>query len=225
MRFIALFVAAGGPAFCAGCTGSAVMQFVSLNATRIDPPPVKVWRYQAQEAYWWVDQAGEINIVMRSRKSKAFLGRFGKTELSMSLVPGPPPAGSGKDYTLRRRETRTVLVSGIGRQRYTSYAGVMDLLIDDETRVHGSFRIWMRPQSPVLSLSPLPQQPGSVLVFGTFKAVKSEKRGAAIRAFCESQGGQRKTLRPPTTTKPAKSSSHDGRSTRNHGVARTSIGH
>ena len=179
------------------------MQFVSLNATRIDPPPVKVWHYDAQEAYWWIDQAGEINIAMRSRESRAFLGRFGKTELSMSLVPGPPPAGSGKDYTLRRRETRTVLVAGIGRQRYTSYAGVMDVLMDDGTDIHGSFRIWMRPQSPVLSLSPLPQRPGSVLVFGTFKAVKNEKRGATIRTFCESEGWQRKPLRTPATTQPA----------------------
>lgn len=204
MRFVALLAVAGCQALCAGCSGSAVIQFVSLNATRIDPPPVKVWHYDAQEAYWWIDPAGELNIAMRSRKSKAFLGRFGKTELSMSLVLGLPPAGSGKDYTLRRRETRTVLVAGIGRQRYTSYAGVMDVLIDDETSIHGSFRIWMRPQSPVLSLSPFPQRSGSVLVFGTFKAVKNEKLGAVIRTFCESEGWQRKPLRPPATTQPEK---------------------
>lgn len=203
MMVVFLFAVAGCQVFCAGCSGAAVIQFVSLNATRIDPPPVKVWHYDAQEAFWWIDRAGEINIAMRSRKSKALLGRFGKTELSMSLVPGPPPAGSGKDYTLRRRETRTVLVAGIGRQRYTSYAGVMDVIMDDETRVHGSFRIWMRPQSPALSLSPLPQRTGSVLVFGTFKAVKNKKRGAAIRAFCESEGWRRKPPRPPSTTRPS----------------------
>ncbi len=203
MRFVALLAVAGCQALCAGCTGSAVIQFVSLNATRIDPPPVKVWSYDAQEAVWWIDQAGELNIAMRSRKSQAVLGRFGKTELSISLVPGPPPAGSGKDYTLRRRQTRTVLVSGIGRQRFTSYSGVMDVLMDNETSIHGSFRIWMRPQSPVLSLSPLPQRPGSVLVFGTFKAVKNEKLGTAIRAICEAEGWQRKPLHPPATTQPA----------------------
>jgi len=202
MWFLSLFAWAGCHAACAGCTGSAVIQFVSLNATRIDPPPVRVWRYDCQEAYWWIDRAGEFNVAMRSRKSQALLGQFGRTELSMSLVPGPPPAGSGRDYTLRRRETRTILKAGIGQQRFSSYAGVMDVLMDGETKAHGSFRIWMRPRSPLLSLSPLPQRPGSVLVFGTFNAVKNEKQGAAIRAFCESDGLQRQPLRPPVTTQP-----------------------
>ena len=184
---------------CSGCSGSATVQFVSLNAARIDPPPAKIWRYDAKEAYWWTDEADELNIALRSRKSNPLLGELGDSELDISIVLSALPAGSGKDYSIRRRETRTVLITAIGRQRYSSYAGVMDVLVDDDHHIHGSFRIWLRPQSPVLSLSPLPQRPGSVLAFGTFHAVKNRKRGAAIRTVAESRGGQRKA-RPPAAT-------------------------
>lgn len=182
-----------------GCSGSATVQFVSLHASEIDPPPAKVFRYESQETYWWIDSEGKLNIALRCKKRNAFLGRFGVQDFVMSIMPGEPPAGSGRNYAIRRRDVRAVVDSALQRQRLNAYAGVLDVLVDDARHVHGSFRIWMRPQRQPNLLSILPQRPGNLLCFGTFKAVLDARRGRALRAVCESQG----RARPPTRRLPA----------------------
>lgn len=193
-------------AFCAGCTGTAEIQFVSLHVNEIDPPPAKSQRYDAQEAYWWIDEKKDLNIAMRCRRRNVFLGRLGELELMMSLVPGPPPAGSGRNYTVRQRETRTTLSSGLQFQRFTSYAGIMTVIVDDDKHLKGSFRIWMRPHKQIDFFSFIPRTPGSVLCFGTFNAVLDEARGKTIRQACESGGWERRSgAKSPTNARPKKS--------------------
>ena len=203
------FASTVGVAACSGCRGNADIHFVSLHTGEIDPPPAKVWSFAAQEAYWWIDDAGELCISIRCRKRNLLLGKFGKLDLSMSLIPGPPPAGSGRNYPIRRREARTILNSLLQDQRLTSFDGVMTVIVDDPRAIHGSFRIWMKPVRQLMLLSIIPRQPGDVLCFGTFRAVKDEVRGKAIRAACEAGGWRRRPTQAAPTTQPAKSEKPD----------------
>ena len=190
-------------ACCAGCTGSATIQFVSLNVTNIDPPPAKAWRYDAREAFWWVDSEGDLNISLRCRRRNVFPGELGKADLMLCLRPGQPPAGSGRNYKLHQRETRTAWKSALVDQHLTSYAGVMTVIVDDEDHIHGSFRIWMRSQPRLNLFALLPQRPGSFLCFGTFEAVKGESRGSAIQASCVGGEWPRRPRTKPTSSRPA----------------------
>ncbi|MCG8405068.1 MAG: hypothetical protein MI923_07725 [Phycisphaerales bacterium] len=201
-----------GGVFCGiGCSGSATIQFVSLHASEIDPPPAKPWEYDAQEAYWWIDEAGALNISFRCRRRNLFLGGLGDVELIMSLVPGPPPAGTGRNYNIRRRETRTVLTTGFQFQRFSSYAGIMNVIMKDEDHIRGSFRIWLKPHEKMDFFSFIPHTPGSFVCFGTYRAVRDETRGKAIRQQCESGGWQRIPRHSGTTSRPTTETSYRAR--------------
>ncbi|MFH1417199.1 MAG: hypothetical protein ABII12_02815 [Planctomycetota bacterium] len=185
----------------AGCTGSADIRFVSLDAKEIDPPPTTVFPFAAQECYWWIDAAGELNIAMRCRQRSLLLGKYGHVDFDMSLVLGDPPAGSGRNYKIGRRETRTFFLSAFHAQRLTSYSGIVGVTVKDDGTLRGSFRIWMKPQAELQMLSFFPQRPGPLLCFGTFEAVEDAPSGLKIRGHCESKGGKRspRTDSPPTT--------------------------
>ncbi len=188
----------------AGCTGSADIQFVSLDAKEIDPPPTEIFPFAAKECYWWVDEADELNIAMRCRKRSLVLGKYGYVDFDMSFVLGAPPAGSGRNYKISRRETRTFFLSAFQAQRLTSYSGIVGVTVKENGTLHGSFRIWMKPQAELQMFSFFPQRPGSLLCFGTFEAVKDAPRGLKIRAHCESKGGRRGPRQDSLpTTRPA----------------------
>src|SRR5205823_2544844 len=91
-----------------GCTGSAHFNLVSLNMGAIDPPPPKAWQYDAQECYWWTDDDGDLNIAMHCTQRNIFLGKLGDFDLYFSFVLKEPPAGSGRDYTIRGSELRSL---------------------------------------------------------------------------------------------------------------------
>jgi hypothetical protein len=189
-------------AMTAGCNGSGDVRFVSLQAKEIDPPTTEVWQFPAQECYWWVDEAGDLNIALRCPKDNVFLGRFGHVDLDISFVLDKPPAGSGRNYRVTQRETRTLFVSAIQTLRLNSVSGIVGVTMKDDGTLRGSYRIWMLPQKTVDVFSLLPQDPGALLCFGTFRAVKNEERGKAIRTRCEAGGwvrGPRPTTRPATT--------------------------
>lgn len=174
-----------------GCTGSATLQFVSLHPSEIDPPPTTVWRLDAQECYWWLDEGGELNVAMSCKIRNALLGKYGRADLDMSLVLGAPPAGSGRNYPIRQYETRTVFVSALQSQRWNSQNGIVGVTVRDDGTIRGSFRIWMTPQAELQVMALLPDRLGPVLCFGSFQAVKEETRGKAIRVKCEGGGWTR----------------------------------
>jgi len=187
-----------------GCTGSARIDFVSLHNSEIDPPPAKTWRFDAHEAVWWIDDAGELNLAFHAQKRNLFLGKYGDVDLNLSLTPGPPPAGRARNYKIRRRETRTRIDNAFGQQRYTSYAGIMYVILEEDQTLHGSFRIWMKPPRELNFFTVLPRTPGSLLCYGTFHAVKDQhNRGPAIRSHCESGGRQRPPLPTQPTSRPS----------------------
>ncbi len=187
-----------------GCSGGARINFISLNTNAIDPPQVEPVRFAAQQCYWWRDASGDFNIAMQCRKGNLLLGKLGDVEIDLSLALDGPPAGSGRDYPLRQREVRAVVLAPAGNQRLVAHTGFLSVITDRNGNYHGSYRVWMTPLSELNVLSFLPQRPGPVLCFGTFSAVHEESRGRAIREQSET-GGWARTPRiaAPTTSRPA----------------------
>ncbi len=196
----------------AGCNGSASIQFVSLHPSEIEPPPATVWRLHAQECYWWLDEAGELNVAMSCKIRNPLLGKYGRADFDLSLVLGSPPAGSGRNYSIRQYETRTIFVSALQSVRWTSHNGIVGITVRDDGAIWGSFRVWLTPQTELQMMSFLPDRMGPALCFGTFRAVEDEARGKAVRSRCESGGwarpprqGGATASQPvgPATTQPA----------------------
>ncbi|MFQ5422914.1 MAG: hypothetical protein ACE5F9_02925 [Phycisphaerae bacterium] len=185
-----------------GCTGSATVQVVSLRPDAIDPPPARVWRYDAGECYWWIDAAENLNVALRSRRHNLLLGRLGDVDLTLSFVLGKPPAGHGRNYAIRSRHTRTLIESALATQHFESYGGIADVIVEDDGMRRGSFRIWVRQRPGFSPLMFLSGQPGNFLVFGSFHAVPDENhKGRYIRQHTESGGWERPTIprRVPTS--------------------------
>ena len=185
-----------------GCSGSTKINFISLNTTAIDPPRTEPWQFDAQECFWWLDDAGEFNLALQCRKSNLILGRLGDMEIDLTFALDGPPAGSGRDYPLRQREVRAVILSPAGNQRFNVHSGICSVLMGKGGTYRGSYRVWMTSIPEVNILSILPQRPGPVLCFGTFYAVRDEVRGREIRAKSESFGGVR-PAKPATATQTA----------------------
>ncbi len=179
----ALFAAA----LAGGCAGSADVRFVSLDAQEIDPPAVDVLEYAADRACWHVNDAGELVIGIRAARGSLLFS----TELLISLVPGGPPAGSGRNYNMRDREVRVALVNRGGAQRLRAYRGVMTVSVEDSDTITGSFRVFARTDARLQLLSLLPPRPHDFLCFGTFRAVRSARRAEEIREQTEAIGGKR----------------------------------
>jgi hypothetical protein len=195
----------------AGCSGSAIVQFVSLHPSEIDPPHAAVWRLDAQQCYWWIDQNGELNVAMRCQRRDLLAGRFGRVDLDMSFVLGDSPAGSGRNYAIHQREMRSLFVSALQTQRLIAQQGIVGVTIRDDRTIRGSFRVWITPQVQLQVPLFLPQQSGPILCFGTFRAVEEAARGKEIRLRCEADGWSRPPRRPtpPTTSAAASQSAYE----------------
>ncbi len=166
--------------YCAGCTGSATVNFISLHPTEIDPPSTEVHRYDAHEAYWFVDGDGNLKICFHATKSWG----LSAMQLDTAIVPGGPPAGSGRDYEIKGSAARAVIKGFLTHIEYKFYNGVASVIVDDERHIHGSFRLWMRSNDAPTIWSFIPRTHASILCFGTFKAIKNEKAAKEILIKC-----------------------------------------
>jgi len=187
VRVIVAAAVCVGVVGCSG-SGSAEIRMTPLSVSDIDPPTTDVTSFSASECYWWLDGVGDVNIAIRCTKQNLLLGKFGKQSLIISFALDEPPAGSGRNYKVRSRESRTVLGSPLMTQRFASYAGIVSTLVDDAETIHGSFRMLTKLRDDPGLLSFLPPSQGSVLVFGTYKAVRDADRGLAIRRESETYG-------------------------------------
>ena len=186
-----------------GCGGSGEVKFVSLQPKEIDPPSTDVWSYPVQECYWWVDEAGDLNVALRCPRHNLLLGRYGRVDLDVSFVLDEPPAGSGRNYKIGQRETRTLFRSALQNLRLISTSGIAGITMRDDGTLRGSFRMWIQPRTEVELFSFFPNDSGALLCFGTFQAVKDEQKGKAIRTLCESGGwGRGSRPAPPATSQP-----------------------
>lgn len=197
-----------------GCTGSAEIKFVSLHPSEIDPPGTKTPVVKADQAYWHVDDSGDVHISIRSKRDNWLLGAFGRNELLMSIVPGPLPNGSARNYSMNRNTLRMLWHTGLASQRFASYAGVMALYMDNDRRCHGSFRMWTINPGAGMPIWFVPQTPGPTLVFGNFDAVRDENACERIRTEAEAGGWNRwkKTPAGRTTSQPASAPAGRGES-------------
>jgi hypothetical protein len=122
-------------------------------------------------------------------------------ELVFWMAPGTPPAGIGRDYTLRAPDFRGMLISPLFHQRFVAYAGVVSVVREmqsgGEISYRGSFRIWTTPMMDVTYMTLLPPRRGPVLGYGTFRAVHDPDLGHELR----SRAGM--PTATPTTTAPA----------------------
>lgn len=191
-RWFSPAATACGLVLCAGCSGRADVRFVSLDAQEIDPPSTSVIEYRSHEAWWSIADDGELVISIRARKP----GLLAPAELLVSLVPGGPPAGSGRNYALRHRETRIAVKSRGAVQRLRAYKGVMTVSVDDERTIHGSFRVFVRADAHLQLLSLFPPRPGDFICFGTFSATRDPQRADLLRREAEALCG----TRPPAIT-------------------------
>jgi hypothetical protein len=141
--------------------------------------------------------------VMQCRKANLFLGKLGDMEIDLSFALDGPPAGSGRDYPLRAREVRAVVLATAGNQRFNVHTGICSVITGKDGSYRGSYRVWMTPIPEINILSILPQRPGPLLCYGTFQAVRNEERGREIRAKSESFGWVRPPRKPSTATQPA----------------------
>lgn len=192
----------------AGCSGHGTIQLVSLNLAEIEPPPSKVWNFDAQESYWWTDSAGELNISLRHQQRSLILGKFGSVDLGLSFVFDAPPAGRTRNYSIGQREVRAIYATPLASQRFLPVAGIVAVIIGEDGIMRGSYRLWTAPLVETSLFSILPQRPGNMLCFGTFQAVQNEVRGKEIRSFCEANGFARlpkgKATSMPATSRPEK---------------------
>lgn len=180
----------------AGCSGSGKLSFISLNQNAIDPPPVEPWAFDADRCFVWVDEDERLNLVMRSLQQHPLLGAYGRIEVFLAMRLGTPPAGLGRDYSIRPTDATLVIHTAVGPQRFTTYAGIISVLTDEGGGMHGSFRVWLSPVQEVSLLSFLQQRSGPVLCYGSFRAVRDRERGPALR---------RRMLSPIIATQPTSS--------------------
>lgn len=183
----------------AGCAGSGEVNLVSLEANAIDPPGPTVYRYDAQECYWWTSETHELDIALHCERG-TFLGLAGTASLELSFVLPNEPAGTAKDYRIGRREIRGAFNFGLENHRFSSYQGIVGVVSKNKT-LEGSYRLWLlhQPGSGLFNL--FPRQPGQLLVFGRFTAKPDDKGlGRQILANTESGGWERT---PKTATAPA----------------------
>jgi hypothetical protein len=190
-------VAALLPLLPAGCAGSARMNFVSLNHAAIDPPAPVVHRFEPQQCSWWIDDLDRLNVAMQFDQFSPF-NKFGEMTLRISLVLDAPPAGSGRNYTAGPDTLRGHLATPLDQHRFSGLTGIVAVSRRGKARLSGSYRLWVRHHPGLSLFSLFPQQPGLLLLFGTFDAVHDPRRGAVIRAECESNGW----TRPAPTTQP-----------------------
>ncbi len=189
-----LLVAAAG-----GCDGSARIEFISLHHSAIDPPQVQPWRFDAQVCRWWLDEAGNLSLGISCRRSNILVGRLADLELCLWLRLDTPPAGSGRDYQLKPEQVRLLLRTPLQRQTFLPMGGIVSVITDDDGSYHGSFRLWLQPIAELNILSILPDRPGPMLCFGSFKAVKEQGLGKELRGRFDSPAAPLPAATSPST--------------------------
>jgi hypothetical protein len=188
--------------FVAGCSAGA-LHIASLNVASIDPPPAEVMQFDARRCAWWIDGNGDMNISMVFCKRNLLLGKLGSIDIFVSFALDKPPAGSGRDYPIRQRESRVMVKSAATNMRFVGHSGIISVIRAPGNRFKGSFRILMNTIAEVPLLSFLPQRPGPVVCFGTFEAQFDPQIGEVLLKVSEQDGWARQPQIPPPTTSAA----------------------
>jgi hypothetical protein len=165
----------------AGCGGTIRGHIVSQNMTniRVEPTDAKSVRLDANECYWWVDEAGRVNIAGKGVKKSLLGGR--EQEFAISFTLGEPSQGVGKDYSLQRGKLLGYIKTHGNIYRFQNIYGILGSENRERDRIVAAYRCSVQLQGAGL----LGGWSGPVLflTYGTLKALPdSDGRGAAIQS-------------------------------------------
>jgi len=185
----------------AGCTGRLECNFVSTNMTNImvQPTDAAVIRLQCNECYWWVDEAGRLNVAGKFTQRSPFGKQFDRQFL-ISFVLGEPSKGVGKNYSCDQNTVRGQIKTAANMYRFKSVYGILGIEHRSPDVIIGSYRMNIALQSAKFLGGWGPPRP--YLMFGKFEAGKNGKLGTPIRKLTEATGLKRRWL---TQTRPRRS--------------------
>ncbi len=184
-----------------GCAGRGTLQIIPLQTKDIDERRPLVWRFDAGQCYWWLDQAGTVNVAMQY-ENVSLLGEWGKVRIAASLSLDEPPAGAARTYKVRGRGLRAGAQFGPDHRRFRSYLGVASIRRVGKDRLRGRFRIYTLQQR--FSVLDGWRLAGAYLFLGEFDAVAEEQKGRAIMQASEVDDWARALSKPTTLpTRPA----------------------
>jgi len=173
----------------AGCAGRATLHIVPLGSKALDRASPLLTTIRAEECYYWLDDAGYVNVAIRAKRT-SLLGPYFHREFNLSLrLPGAP-AGSTKQYRLDQNQLRARYDAGLTHERTASYVG--NALVWDYGRrvLRGRLRVSGKRQSYSV-LTGWGSDTG-VLILGEFSAVPNRRKGEVITAHSDASGLDRR---------------------------------
>ncbi|MEE8169709.1 MAG: hypothetical protein V3T70_04100 [Phycisphaerae bacterium] len=172
----------------AGCHGTARLEAIPLHPGAIDPPPPSTYRFDAQRCYWWTDANGDLVIVMQFDRYQLFAA-IKQAKLNMSFVLNGMPEGQGRNYAVTAGSFRAVYAAGLLEDRFYATHGICGVLMKDDGRLTGSYRLWVQHHPGPGLFNLFPRQPSPLLFQGTFEAVRDDDGlGQAILEATEAHG-------------------------------------
>jgi hypothetical protein len=166
-------------ALAAGCNGGARIELVALDYRTVDPPPPKSVALHFDACYWDETDSGAVQLVLTHERG-SLLGRYGRLDFQLLFQLDKLPAGRERLDHLRRDDMLGVARSALVQARYRSLVGVVSLERASATMLRGSFRALVRRRSTQLLGGW--GRPQSVLLQGTFSAIRAAERVAVVRA-------------------------------------------
>jgi len=181
-------------AILTGCTGGGRLHFIEQQTKRIDERRALINTFGVDECYCWTDDEGRLTVAMRAKPAGLYAGT-----LHLSLVLTEPPAGSGKEYVLRKEAMRGSY--GIGQlpgSRFRSLRGIAAVWPQADGTFKGRMRLYAMHRRFTLLLGWRPAS--TMLLTGEFRAVENAERGRKLLEASEDETWPRKA--PTTTTAP-----------------------
>ena len=189
-----------------GCTGSGSVVMVPVARSDFGPQEPLVQTVPIGEAYYQVDQQGELTVGLRCHQASLW-GRILDFHWQMSIVLDGLPAGSQKLYRAGPYSVRVVQSYGGDHRRGQSLSGVAVVYAPARGRLKGRLHVTMRLQqfSPLTGWAPALYRAPLIIVVGEFEAIDQPQRAGQIRARTEPEGLERQRQGPATrpATKPA----------------------
>ncbi len=170
-----------------GCTGSGTIHTMPYRRSDLPPDEPLIEKIAIDEAYYWQEDGGALNVVLR-RRSESLLGEMFSNEFALSLVLDGLPAGSERLYHVRMREAQSVSRYGADRRRARSITGVVVIHAPKHGTLEGRFHLVMHQQrfTALTGWTPASVFRGTRLIrAGRFVAVHDPERGRPIRDMTE----------------------------------------
>jgi len=212
IRYCVLLLSVTWSALLTGCSGQATISAVPFMRTDFAPTEQAVETIAANEAYYWLDDDGMLNIALRRYVPSVWDSAFDEIWV-MSLKLEGLPAGSERLYRLGSQSVRQASSHGGLHYRSASLMGVAVAEAPCDGRLEGRLHAVVRRQqfSVLTGWTPDIFRAPMVVMTGTFEAVHNSATGREIRERATADGfgrievrrRRRITSRPSVTSRPA----------------------